>query len=315
MQVHPDFNKGLNYLEQLSESTSVFSREGLLLHALSLSFFGNQGLTAEKHLDKNKHFFNNSLLYRYLHGLISMKNRNNEAAIQYFDSCLNFGKDYRQIPLLNYYRAESYLRALKVDTASCLFNLYLRQPSGDEFIKDSYFKLFHLASIYKIQEKNIEEYKNNVLTEGNLNNGSDRYAYNKILNNYIPNETLFKARIQFDGGYYKQSLAILEEKGPSTFIKKRELFEYFYRIARNYQQLNQMSLSIEYFNKVITERETEEYYFWGNSLLNLGNIYALKKEYSLAREYYEKALKYKGEDYRRSIRMEAKSGLKRIEAF
>jgi tetratricopeptide (TPR) repeat protein len=313
MQVNPDYNKGINYLKELWQSQSIFKREGLLLYALSQSFFGDQGVEAAELLNSHANDFDNSLLYSYLSGLISIKNKDNEAAIAYFDSCLKFGRNYLQIPLINYYRAESYLKALNFNKAAYLYELFLEKPGGDEFIKDSYYKLYNLAVLFNIKERNIDNYRQGVINSGGLNTGSDRYANNRITNNYIPNKVLFKSRILFDGGYYEQSLDVLYSQKPSDSKSREHLFEYLYRLARNYQQINQNNLSIEYFNKVVAEEDARVYYFWGNSLLNLGNIYSRMGDYDAAREFYNKAIKYKGDEYRSSIRMEAKTALKKIE--
>jgi tetratricopeptide (TPR) repeat protein len=154
---------------------------------------------------------------------------------------------------------------------------------------------------------------NGLLSEGSQNTPADNYAYNRMLNNYIPNEILFKARILFDGGFYSKSLEILESRPASSFSRIEEISEYLYRFARNYQELNEFELAAKYFKKVIDLEGADRYYFWGNSLLHLGNIYSRTGELEKAREFYQKATSYKGDEYRNSIKMEARTGLERIE--
>jgi len=111
----------------------------------------------------------------------------------------------------------------------------------------------------------------------------------------------------------------------STSLKFMELYvngSFIKNYSRNsddtqpriYLQLNESSIetSIDYYNKVLKIKGSEEFYFWGNTVLNLGHIYSSSGAYSKAREYYERALKYKGESYQNSIRTEAKAGLKKI---
>ena len=251
MQVNPDITKGVYYLKELSESTSIFKREGILLYALSQSFYSDNPDQAIKVLDDNYQMFDKSLLYNYLYGLTSIKSRNNEAAIEYLDSCLKYDRSYLQIPLINYYRAESYLKALNFNKAAYLYKLYLQKPDGGEFVKDSNYKLFNLSVLYGIPDQNNENYKNEVLKVGSLQTGSDKYAYQRIINNYKPDSTLFNSRILFDGGYYVQSLEILRSKNSSLFSSVEEISEYLYRYARNYQQLGKVDPAIDYFKKVI----------------------------------------------------------------
>ena len=145
-----------------------------------------------------------------------------------------------------------------------------------------------------------------------MQTGADRYAYNRITNNYIPDSTLFKSRLLFDGGYFEKSIQTLSANKISKYVKTEEKCEFYYRYARNYQLLKAFETSIDYYNKVIEIQGSEEFYFWGNALLNLGHIYSGLKNYPEAKEYYKRALNYKGESYRNSIRTEAKAGLKKI---
>jgi len=313
MHVNPDITKGINYLKELAESNSTFKREAILIHALSKSFYSNEPSHGEIIFKANLKIFNNSLLYSYLYGLTSIKNRNNKYTIEHFDSCLIYDRNYLQIPLINYYRAETYLKELNFNKAAYLYKLYIEKPNGDEFIKDSYYKLFNLSTLFDIPNSKKEIYRKSILTEGGLNTGPDRYAHQRISNNYKPNMTLFKSRILFDGGYYERSLEVLALHNLSSFTTVEEKSEYLYRYARNYQELSKTNQAIEYFNKVIILEEAEKYYFWGNSLLNLGHIYAQNGDRDKAREQYKRALKYKGDEYKNSIKMEARTGLKKLD--
>jgi len=314
-QVDPDFTKGINCLKELSESNSIFNREGILIYALSQSFYGDNSVEAIETLESDSLLFDNSLLFSYLLGISSTKNRNNEEAIRYFDHCLNFGRSYLQIPAINYYRAESYLKELNFNKASYLYHLYLTKPDGELFIKDTNYKLYNLAFIYGIPDREHEKYRARVLSEGSLQTGADKYGYNRLTNNYIPDSTLFKSRLLFDGGYFKRSIETLSAGKSSNYTNTEEKCEYYYRYARNYQLLKAYESSIDYYNKVIEIKGSEEFYYWGNAMLNLGHIYSNSGAYSKAREYYEHALKYKGESYQNSIRTEAKAGLKKISNY
>ena len=314
-QVVPDFTKGINYLKELSESNSVFNREGILIYALSQSFYSDNSNEAIETLKSNSLLFDKSLLYSYLLGLSSNKNRNNQESIKYFDSCLNFGRSYLQIPAINYYRAESYIKDLSFNKAVYLYDLYLTKPDGGLFVKDANYKLFNLAFLFGIPDSEYENYQARVLSEGSLQTGADKYAYNRITNNYIPDSTLFKSRLLFDGGYFERSIQTLSACKISNYTKTEEKCEFYYRYARNYQLLKVFENSIDYYNKVIEIKGSEEFYFWGNAQLNLGHIYSGLENYSKAKEYYKRALDYKGESYRNSIRTEAKAGLKKISNY
>ena len=313
LQVNPDIRKGISCLKELSHSNSVFNREGLLLYALSQSYYNDNADEIVKLLDTTKNQFNNSLLYSYLRGLISTKYRDNLKALEYFDTCLAFGREYLQVPLINYYRAECNLKKLNFNRAAYLYEVYLDKPDGDDYIKDSYYKLYNLAALYRVPDQNTDYYKNGLLSEGSRNTTSDNYAYNRIMNDYKPNKILFTSRILFDGGYYERSLDTLNTQSLDSFAGIEEISEYIYRLARNYQQLDEIDLAIKYFSDVIALENADNYYFWGNSLLHLGNIYSLKGELEKAREYYKAAISYSGQEYRNNIRMEAHTALKKLD--
>jgi len=314
-QIDPDFTKGMNYLKELSETKSVFMREGLLLYTLCESFYGNNSGEAVSQLISRKSIFDKSLLFSYLVGLYSIKNRSNEQAIEYFDNCLSFGRSYLQIPSINYYRAESYLKELNFNKASYLYNLYLTKPDATLFIKDANYKLYNLSFIFNIPDEHHENYRLKVLSEGNLETGADKYAYNRIIKNYVPDSTLFISRLLFDGGYFEKSIRILKAAESSDYRKTEDRCEFYYRYARNYQSLSEYEDAIDFYNKVLEISGSEGFYFWGNATLNLGHIYSMKGSYIKAREYYKLALKYKGDSYQNSIKTEAKAGIKKISSY
>jgi hypothetical protein len=314
-QIDPDFIKGMNYLKEFSETKSVYMREGLLLYTLCESFYGDNSYEAVLKLKSHGTLFDNSLLFNYLIGLYSIKNRNNEDAIEYFDNCLSFGRSYLQIPSITYYRAESYLKELNFNKASYLYGLYLLQPDSKLNIKDANYKLYNLSVVFGIPDEDHEKYRNKILSEGSLQTGADRYASNRIKNNYVPDSTLFISRLLFDGGYFERSIDVLQAANSSDYIKTEDRCEFYYRYARNYQSLLEYENAIDYYKKVIEIPGSEEFYFWGNATLNLGHIYAKKESYTEAGKYYQLALKYKGNSYQNSIKTEAKAGLKKISSY
>ena len=310
-QVKPDISEGFKQLEKLSKLNSVFRLESMMLYAISESFFGNNK-SAGYNIFKNQYENNfNNLLYNYLYGISSIKTQNNDQAIICFDSCIKFEGNFLNIPLINYYRAESYLKKREYNKASLLYSFYLDRPNGNEFIKDTYYKLFHINLLLGDSSTALRDLEN-IKSKGGLDTGADKYAYNRISNNYSPNLLLFESRLLFDGGYYDQSLKILESFKMSKPYNQEDQAEYFYRKARNLQKTGKYEAAIESYQIVADNESISQYYFWANSWIQLGNIYRIRGNAEYASDCYKRAASYKGKEYRNSITTEAKAALKEL---
>lgn len=309
-RIKPDISEGFRQLEKLSKLNSIFSFESMMLYAISESFFGSNKSTGYELFKKQYNEYHNNLLYNYLYGISSIKTQNNETAVNCFDSCIKF-EGYLKIPLINYYRAESYLKKLDYKKASLLYSFYLDRPNGNEFIKDSYYKLYHINLLMGDSLKAAENLEK-VLKKGGLDTGADKYAYIRISNSYYPNLLLFESRLLFDGGYYDQSLKILDSIDSSKLFHQGDKAEYYYRKARNHQKLSDYESATENFQKIVNNESISEYYFWANSWIQLGNIYRMNDNLVKAEKCYKQALDYKGKEYKNSITTEAKAALKEL---
>jgi len=235
---------------------------------------------------------------------------NSDKAIQIlsdFNPCKNcFSFTYR-------YYANGLARLNRLDkNADAYFNIFLTENNGLNFIKSCYQKLaWHCL----INNDTLGYYKNmgKVKTMGNNKSEDDIQALAEAESNEIPNIILLKARLLFDGGYYKRAIDVLNTfdiKKPNT--SNKDILEYTYRRARIYHEYGDTTQAVFYYLKTIELGETDISYYAANACLNLGFIYEVQNNKDLAISYFKKAMSLNNTEYKYSINQKAKAGLNRI---
>ncbi len=183
---------------------------------------------------------------------------------------------------------------------------------GINYIKAAYQKIawYYLVngntSKYKEYIEKAEKYGKEIVD-------ADKQAEREASEGDMPNSTLLKARLLFDGGYYERALKELT-KSKRNFLKTaKDTLENTYRIGRIYHEWGKTSEAIPYYEKTIENGAESEYYYAANSALNLGLIYEDAGNYEKAKYYYKRATSMKNKEYKNSIDQKAKAGLNRIE--
>src|SRR5204863_4191765 len=78
----------------------------------------------------------------------------------------------------------------------------------------------------------------NVLYTGNSYTDEDKDAARESEKRQMPNKKLLRARLLYDGGYYKTALTELENPSNIVLTNQRDSAEYDYRLARIYHAQN-----------------------------------------------------------------------------
>lgn len=189
------------------------------------------------------------------------------------------------------------------------FILYINHFNGENYIKSSYMYLSWLA-IIEGDTNLFHNYQAKINTNGSLLVGSDKEAQNQFLNNIIPNVDLLKARLLYDGGYYKRSLLVLEN---ISFPNNSDyMLELLYRKAVNYEKLGKTDLAVKNFILSYKLGKSKPYYFAAKSAVHLAKIYEKNKNIASAKEYYQKCIDLENHEYEQSLEQKAKAGLNRI---
>jgi len=211
---------------------------------------------------------------------------------------------------LDYLLGECLLNKLDYSAAQ-YFKKYASEYQGNSYKRGAYRKL---AWTYLLQGKK-ELYHSTLkacLNSGNDNRDADRQATKEAESGILPNNSLLKARLLFDGGYYDRAIQILKSSNKNHFSEKDKL-EYIYRMGRIYDEWGKINLATIHYKRCILEGRDQNYYFAANSALHLGYIYEKEGNIPKARQMYEDCLNMDFDEYRDGIEQKAKAALERLE--
>ena len=128
----------------------------------------------------------------------------------------------------------------------------------------------------------------------------------------VPNITLLKARLLYDGGNYERAFHELESLDPKQLKKEQEIVEYAYRMARVYHKMRKYTDALKYYNETIKKGTKKPYYFACNAALQAGIIWETKKDLEKAKQYYEKCLKEKPDQYKATLHSKARAKMAKL---
>ena len=304
--------QGLNELETVVQKTTngnyLFRKEALIMQALLTLHLQNDKNQTWEILDSMALDTENNMFYCYVIADVAMQTGKNDLAIQVLENRPT-GKDYYPFHYLDYLHGVAKLRKLDQEGVP-LLQRFINNFKGDFHIKSAYQKLAWFALL----RNDLPEYKKQiqlVRENGASENGADENAQNEAIRGKTPIKSLLKARLLFDGGYYKKAQALLNEINATTFKEKQYQVEYFYRLGRITHSMGQFNNAIENYKLTILHGRQLPDYFACNAALQLGVIYeSIASE--KAKEYFELCLKIDPSEYRNSLHQKAKSGLNRI---
>ena len=250
-----------------------------------------------------------NLLSSYLKINILMKSGKNDEALKVFsqiDSTTHFYPFY----YLKLLHGECYLRKLEPNKAIYQLKLFVKNYKGINYIKDAWQKIgwcYFLNGDTTLYINNIGD----ILKNGDENTGSDKAAQNAAKLREMPNSTLLKTRLLFDGGYYNKALDLILNSDTASFTNIEKV-EFYYRLGRIYHQMDKIEESLKNYNFTIETGSNLLQYYAANAALQSAYIYEYLNDTSLSIQYYETCLSLDFKEYRYSIRSKAKQGLKRV---
>ncbi len=250
-----------------------------------------------------------NLLLSYLTINILMRTGNNEEVLSKFEQLPELSA-YFPFYYLRYLEAECQLRKLETEQAKIQYDFFLENYNGQNYIKDAYRKKAW-SSLLNSDTLRYQELMTRVIENGHMYIGQDKDAEREANSEGLPNVDLIKARLLFDGGYYKQADSILHSMD-TTHLSEVQTIERVYRKARIAHQTQNIQLAMSNYLKTITIGKDNPRYFAGNAALKLGEIYEADSNYQDALYYYQVCLDLDFDEYESGIHSKARAGLKRV---
>ena len=286
----------------------IFREETEIMYAFLLLHLSNQGEMAWEVISKSKINPETNPLGCFVQANIALhagKSKEAEALLHKRP----YGQQFFDLPYLHYMMGLAKLYRLDAG-AEKDFLKFLKYQKGASYIKEAYQKLAWNALIHGDTEQ-YQHYLALCKTKGNKRQEGDKAAYDDAVQNETPDVHLLKARMLFDGGYYRQAHELLDSLKIDDFSNEDLHLEYLYRSARVSQKLGWHTEAIVRYLDVLEKKNKVSSYYPCNAALQIGIIYEELGNIKKAREYFKKTLKIKPREYRTALHGKAKAGLSR----
>lgn len=248
---------------------------------------------------------NDNLLMAFLYSQILIKAGKNDDALTLLKDFPNRSQ-YLAFHYLNYKIGESYLFKNEYASAVKYLDLFTENYKGQNYLKAAYYKkalVQHLQNNHHEAELLLEEVK----AKGVKKTEEDKTVHDIAVSKKMPHPLLAKARLYYDGSYFKEAKTVLNVKD-DIFASTTDKAEFHYRLARILEAQKETTEAIDEYKKVIRKYVVLNRYFAPNSALQLGYIYSESQRDS-SEYYFRKAISYKKHEYKNSIDARAKAGL------
>lgn len=318
--LHGNVRQGLQELQR-AQQDPLFGTEArlidLMVGAYVLKFTKADGQSLKRLVGENP----DNLLLHFFGATMEQKNGHGEEALAYLTTRPT-GPAYQPLPVIDNILGDIYLQQGRYTTASSHFQRFLTTYRGNNFLKDSYYKLFLCRWLAGEPDAITRPLIQTVLTVGRTTAESDKAAQ-KFAEAYLKRgvssgqQVLMRARLASDGGYTDSALAYLRPYSEARFLSVAGKAEYNYRLGRIYQRRNAPDAAIPYLSRALALSETrdsgrENMSFGATAALQLGYIYQQKNDRAKARSFFQKALHFKNYEYKNSVDNKARAGLSQL---
>jgi hypothetical protein len=228
------------------------------------------------------------------------------------DLLINAENSRTAFAYLNFLLGELKLSRMDKD-ASAYFQKYINSFRGKSYLKAAHQKTAWLCLVLTGDEVMYRNIISKVNEVGNTVLDEDKSAQKEFDSGEIPNRVLLKARLQFDGGFFKQALQTLITADSRSFNTKDEELEFTYRLARIHHELGNTEDAISYYQLTTKNGAESKRYFAANSSLMLGLMYEQLEFPQQAIEAFQACSEFNNSEYRNSINQKAKAGILRLQ--
>jgi hypothetical protein len=306
-----DIDGGLKNLTLAATRPHDFQTESQIYLALIRESYYKQPTEAIRLAERMHDQQPDNLLFTYL--LISLHKRQHHA-----DAAL---AAYRDRPTGSAYLSVAYLHHMVADlllyqgsyVASERENLiFLAEYRGKYYRKDAAFKLYLAAWLGGKPTSTVARYREQINEVGPTDVEEDKYAQQYYHTALALNPTLTRARLQIDGGYYRQALNTLRSFRATPATPQRDQVEEPYRRARAYQGLGRLDSARLAYERTVALGSVTSFYFAPQANLQLGYMCQAAGQQAQARLHFEQALNAPWHEYKNSTDAKAKLALREL---
>lgn len=299
-------------LEYAKTNDFIFEEETLVMYAFLMLHLKNKDQTAWDLLNSSRLDARTNPLACFTLANVAMRTGRNDEAIKLLENRPK-GKTFHTFHYLEYMLGLAKLYRLDDDADQHILN-YIQQYKGQNYIKEAYQKL----AWFNLLQNKETAYKTNMQscqTQGVAIIDGDKMALKEAKKNTLPNKILLKARLLFDGGYYKKAYELLAQYEVDQFATKGFQLEYTYRLGRITHKMNRYGKALTYYRATIDNGQKASYFYACNAALQMGLIYEKLEQYHSAEAYYNQCLSLKPNEYRTSLHQKAKAGKNRLKGL
>lgn len=287
----------------------IFEEETLVMYAFLLLYLKNQDDEAWTLIRSGKLDPKSNPLACFALANVAMRTGKNDEAIRLLIRRPR-DKAFMPFPYLDYMLGSAKLNRLDAD-AVVFLQKYLNDFRGLNYVKQANQKI---AWHYLLQD-NVINYKVFIAkckTRGASVVDGDKQALKEAEDGTVPDKTLLKARVLFDGGYYEKAYDILATKQASDFSNTQLQVEFTYRLGRITHKLGRSDEAVAHYESTIRSGRDKPWFYACNAALQIGHIYENAGQKQNAKKYYKTCLDIKPKEYRSSLHQKAKAGLNRL---
>jgi tetratricopeptide (TPR) repeat protein len=310
--IHGTIDAGMHTLENMLNSTDPYAitfHDEAAFYFLYLKFYIlNQREQVFQYIHQQNWNTGNNHLFAYLVANLSLNNQDASVTEEIIRQ-LNRDPGYLDMPLWD--MQMGYARADRLDKESIVYmDRFLSRFKGKFYVKDVLQKISWIYYLQQEPEK-AEEARARILVSGNTETDADKQALKEAESGRWPNESLLRARLLDDGGYYPQALQVLAGKKLSSFPDIQDQLEYSYRIGRIYDALDRKTEAMAAYQEAMRLGEYRREYYGARAALQMGYIYESRGDKKNALIYFNKVLAMKSHDYKNALDQKAKAGIER----
>ncbi len=303
--------EGISILKNgLDAKTPLFQQDAIFYYVYLNEILLNDSKKALRLINTYQLDDKNIYLYTFMTSNLMLNNFKSEECIRILQQ-RNKSEEYLQPIIFDFALGSAYLQTGQYPKAIVYLKKYLGSKSYF-YKKDAALKI---AICYYLMDntKLANIYKARTLSIGTSITDMDKQAEKIAKQNNLGNKKLLEAHLLFDGGSFQRCANILENEELKKGITEVEQLEWHYRLARLYDETNNLSKAISYYKQTIEAPNPTNEYYPARAALQLAFIYEQQNNNRLATYYFKKVLAIDGHQYKTSLDHKAKSGLLRIQ--